>query len=1786
MAKKIGQGQDPALAIEFFLSGFYTHRSQLFAPFKGIGVNVVSFHDPVIDGQNMENTDLFEWSRRPGFSIFCSTALQANEVVDQFYSFRNLYGQVIPLFDSNQRLAEFSTSAITPVITKTGTGQGYITTVQNMVYFSDGTSADMLKWQSALAFPSTTNPSTWGLPAPTLTPTLFAIGDWLPFTAKVLNNAILDSNGNVEVVTKTYGGSATSGVTGANQPIWPTTTAAVIADGSLQWTNEGPLTIWQPVTAFPVPVVIVDTNGNLEFATAITTPVQAWSASTAYTVGTSVTFGGNYWTAIAASTNQPPNPGTYWVLSTNPNVTGTTAPVWNTTVGGTTVDGSYTWTNIGPGALVESFGTSYVYCYRTIYGHLSTASPVSINTGSIFGPTAATITQFSISGNIVTFTGANNFVPGNVFTVIDLTSTIGLLLNNQSFVVQSSGLSSTSFSAAFTYNAGAASGTVIDSGSTTNLIASITGIGTSSPLCNATVSITGVSNTAGVIQITAANTFVPGLQVTLSGLPGDTLGFLNGVQFEIIAVDPNYTWFQVYYTNSLGIVPANFSYPNVAGLATFNAVEIYRTSDGGGIYLFTGAVTNPSTSGATIVSYDSGFNTAGLGANSGSGTVWTNPNNVTSTVNYATVTVAAPSGGGGGGNFNAIQTCKNMASSEASLTTQAPFPLSVAPGDQIVVFVTTYDVASWTVTDSQLNTFTQIAQTSGFSFDGVVTTTVYLVSSAVGGADTITLTVVSPGGQNCFFGFEAMDCNGLNGTVETPVYATQSSGTTFNSGTIITSAANTVVFSFVWSDLQTNSGLATVVPAGYSTMGNQTVFDAADGNSYQQMTSSYQVKTALGTFSPTSTTPSNFKTLGITLALDLSLYTPSDELQATKFNFNVPAGIVPSGVQIEFDAFFSGTDGSLNVQLLKAGNAAGIVVLQALTGSVVTYTLGPSLFGATWQASDFNSTAFGVQFQGQVATGGTTGTFEVRNVRLRVQGSTSTTGWAYNDFTTDANLDELLIAPQNHLNDPPPGAPGSSVNQIVGTITAYWNGRIWMAVGNFVYYDAGPDCVNGIPEEAWPPANRFQYAGPVLNLVPTPDGSGLLVFLADRVNAIMGGPETISFYTTDAFSNFGISSPNAIFKDGNTIGLFNTQKQYWELAGGKNEVGEHIADYLTANFPPATTYATMHRNGLDVGVFLSNGTNQILRYGTNIGSWSVPAFPLGGAGALRSIETSVGVTTLMMAPPTAGTNNIVPFTNPSLGASVGSGTAWANPGNITAGVSSTYATVTISTAPAVDPSVITGFRVGVQVPSGDTLPVTIAPQTTALLVGDTIFLYCIAGVLSLTPPSITGITDTQGNTWSQLVPAQSAHLTAGGESCDIEIWSTVLTAGVPVFGTYGITPTASAPWIFGMAWPMVVRNSGGLLNYVQAAGTGTAPVSGVLTTTQRAMVISFEGGTYNFPIAPDNPPSGYTLAISQAGTGAGSSAYQVGNAGHYTDQWSISFESSTNTWASTLLAIAQAAGTTVTSQNLQASTYPLNLPVGAVVQGVEVSVTGKTTQTSAALTITPINAVAGAESDSFTLSASNTTQTFGSATDTWDMPAWATSTGINNSSFGFQIQASMDGVTGTVSISEVQVKVFYQFPPSYLLARDTTTWSDNGTYGDNNGAFYNNCYITIGSITLAQLGGPAFPLQHVVGYFDAVGSQGTQDNGGPSVPNLWILPNEVNDTQGIGFIQLPDAVPEPPIGQTQPSGSLLALRWPVNAMNAQNASQLMHHLQVKIQFNPESAPNTIKGIAFKQNQAD
>lgn len=2018
MARKLTQS-DPGLAIEFFLSGFYTHRSQLFAPFKGIGVNVVSFHDPVLDGKNMEDTDLYEWQRRPGFSIYCSEAMPDSEIIDDFDFFRNETGTVIDLFDSNDRLATFSTTAITTLVTKTTTNEGFISAVGSgigtMMYFSDGASADFQKWLSSRAF-SSINPSPWGIPAPVQPPTISSQGCWLPFTEKAINNAILDPNGNVEVVTKLYG---TSPLTGANEPNWPTTTSSAINDGSVQWTNMGPLLSWLPDTYFPVPVVILDTNGNLELATNVTPTVNEWDSGTTYNQGTVVTFAGLYWAALVSSTGVAPSNLTtaatttggvtttqpYWVQTTSPSVTGVYptspfVPNWNKTVGGQTTDGNYVWTNLGPGVLIESYGTSYVFALRTIYGHLSTASPISLNTGSIFGPQVATITQFSITSDIVTFQGANNFIPGNVFSVAGLQ--VGTYLNNQSFIILGTGLSPTQFSAVFNH---ADVPSTIDSGATVNLVASVTGSGTTNPLCNATSSISATQVQDGIVTIFGANNYVPGLFVTFTGVVVAT--FLNNQQFQIVNVDPAGQWFQVSYTTPNGIVPPNQAQATDSGTVTFNALEIYRLSDGGGIYLFAGAVTNPN-GGTIVIPYDSGDIIAGAGADNGTpgNFIWTNPNNVTSASSYATVFVPTPVTGGS--SFQVLQTCQQWEVGHSVTVQTATFPSPVQSGDSILVFVTIYNVSgAQTVTDNMGNSYSLIASENVTMPNGAIATNyVYLAHPVSGGTTTVRL-AFSGEHSNTFSGFGACECSGLTGAVGTPTGVGQLSGLTNTPGSVVTGVAHEVIFTFLWDSASTTHGSPSqpaTLPTGYTAITNQILFDPIGdnfANTYQQTVCAYQVQTAAGTYTPSWGTPANAQSVGITFAMPLIVFSPSDGLVASNFDFTVPPGIAVSGVEVDFEAFFNGTvsDANFTVQLMRAGVPVGTTFTVTPTNSNQPFTVGGPgiLWGVSWLYSDFNQASWGVQIIANQIPGGTDATFEVRNVRARVTGSTSTTGFVFNDFVTDDNLDELLIAPQAHQNDPPPGAPGSTIT-IGGTQTKYWNGRLWMIVGNYVYFTAGPDCTNGIPEESWPPGNRMQFSGPPIALEVMADGLGLLVYLADRVNAILGGPETISFYPTDWMSNFGISTPNAIFRDGTILGQFTTQAQYVDVMNKeKQDTGEHIADYLVENFKPAKTYVAMHRNGNDVGIFLSNGTDRILRFGSNIGAWSVPAFPIFGAGAMKSIETSVGIYSLLLAPPNGGISDIIGPLNPSSGTTSGSvgQIAWTNPGNITLGNPTSYATVTLTT---------TSF------PSGttllfDTSAGNFSASTTTISVGPVVPAVSGEFAIFAVSPGFNNQAGPSGG-WTQ---EPNTNLNTMGFIYHIVLPNANSITPSQVFTSATATAAIVALFKTSAGTPTIVNTYKSPGNANLTAGTNTVALNA--TTAGNTLIVIFlsdQAGNVTFS---NVAVTGDTFTeVQRASDGSN----------HVADVWvasnivggstSLTFhnDSGASTPRYCIYEMENISFVGQTSQNLVASNYgPLNIPVATIIKGVQVSVTGKQTAASS-VTIAP--AGVGGTSHSFNLGVANTTLTFGGPTDLWNMP-WSSPFGLTNNGPTFNIQAMVDqaaqalpfdgGTTATATaspisqpfvigpvtpsgtadfgmlfvtsvtsanqyanidapagwtqqsvsvsgspnvytktginspvtldiewgggasainnasgalvlfqssgtptivqsivggselaggsntrtfgsnvtagntiivaistasggspavqvgsltdslgnnyqllesvtgangtgaggilqtwvymatniiggadtitinmsaspgsglpwiaeisglaqptiefeVSEVKVTIFYQNPGNYIYARDLNSFGDSGAMGQNIGQPYPDCYVTIGSITLAGPGAEMYPLQNVVGYFDAVGSLG--DGGGASVPGIYLLPNEIDpDTSATGWVELPEAQPYPTTGQNRESNSLLSKQWPVNMANSELMSQFIHHLQVKVLFQPENAPNTLKALAFKENQ--
>jgi hypothetical protein len=231
----------------------------------------------------------------------------------------------------------------------------------------------------------------------------------------------------------------------------------------------------------------------------------------------------------------------------------------------------------------------------------------------------------------------------------------------------------------------------------------------------------------------------------------------------------------------------------------------------------------------------------------------------------------------------------------------------------------------------------------------------------------------------------------------------------------------------------------------------------------------------------------------------------------------------------------------------------------------------------------------------------------------------SGTTWNYTDSKSDQNLNEQLIVTTVPINLPPPA--GSS-------LCAFWQGRVWLASGNLVYFDAGGDCTNGDPHQSFPLANVFTYPTTVTALIPT--NEGLVIGLNDETFVILGGPGTTTFYTIPLFKRTGIKSQNAVQQDQDRVYLLSSQSQGLTFSSADfDEFGSNVGDKLLSTFPPATSHLALHRNGPDVGIFISDASANIIRFNPSTGAWSPVAQPVGGCGPIASLETSSGVYTLL-----------------------------------------------------------------------------------------------------------------------------------------------------------------------------------------------------------------------------------------------------------------------------------------------------------------------------------------------------------------------------------------------------------------------------------------------------------------------------------------------------------------------------------------------------------------------------
>jgi hypothetical protein len=333
--------------IQYFRTGLYTRRSALFAPMRVIGMQVQVMTDALIDGQDMELLDTYQLQRRPGWSRFCSQQLNAGEIANQFYGHRNSAGTIFPLMDSNQRVASFTSSAITTLWSKGAANQAFTQMVQDQLYICNGSANGQKRYDTisgtlhGLGLPAPAAALT--VPPPTIAGTTF----WQPNVTYAANAVILDSNGNIQITNS----GATSGT---QPPPWATTLSAVTLEAVSGWQNMGALSTWTASTLYRLdqaPRFIIDGNGNLQQATVS---------------GTS----------------------------------GASAPAFSSTIGNTTADGTVTWTcRSNTGSQTVFSGYQYMYVYSTQaptvsggYYHRSDGSPVTISTGPVFGPYAPVLT--------------------------------------------------------------------------------------------------------------------------------------------------------------------------------------------------------------------------------------------------------------------------------------------------------------------------------------------------------------------------------------------------------------------------------------------------------------------------------------------------------------------------------------------------------------------------------------------------------------------------------------------------------------------------------------------------------------------------------------------------------------------------------------------------------------------------------------------------------------------------------------------------------------------------------------------------------------------------------------------------------------------------------------------------------------------------------------------------------------------------------------------------------------------------------------------------------------------------------------------------------------------------------------------------------------------------------------------------------------------------------------------------------------------------------------------------
>lgn len=352
------------------ITGLWTNRS----PLRDAAVTALQEQagfgrlDSILAGLNCEITTRLTLARRPGQSVYNANLFPA---INRFYGFR-MFGpaseSVRVMADTAAAVYDATAGGKVNVWQKSpGSGATTFLGVGNTLYMGNGVDQTVWvqsnkSWAAAAAFSSgdyildpNGNVQAIAPANPVAAYSIVVSGNVFTALLVGLNPYIVGQRVTVGgctgagavlngvTVTVTFSGvggvsaayqhadvaspagtlsTAAPTVAGAAAPAWATQVGGLTLDGGVQWINRGPAArswgVAAPTTAPTLSTV------------ALPFTYPAWTASTIYSSSLLVVDSANFIQRL-----------------TTAGITGSSAPSWNETVGGTTADGSAVWTNRG-----------------------------------------------------------------------------------------------------------------------------------------------------------------------------------------------------------------------------------------------------------------------------------------------------------------------------------------------------------------------------------------------------------------------------------------------------------------------------------------------------------------------------------------------------------------------------------------------------------------------------------------------------------------------------------------------------------------------------------------------------------------------------------------------------------------------------------------------------------------------------------------------------------------------------------------------------------------------------------------------------------------------------------------------------------------------------------------------------------------------------------------------------------------------------------------------------------------------------------------------------------------------------------------------------------------------------------------------------------------------------------------------------------------------------------------------------------------------------------------------